>query len=75
MIPQDELDRFALVKHQAEFISREGFPELGYSVLKQGHRRIIKLSAPWTAAADAMWQEAIRDHCEIFSITEGGTTH
>jgi hypothetical protein len=75
VIPQDELDRFALVKCQAESISREGFPELGYSVLKQGHGRATRLSAPWSAAADAMWQEAIRDHCELFSITEGGSAH
>jgi hypothetical protein len=75
VIPQDELDRLALVKCQAESISREGFPELGYSVLKQGHRRINKLAEPWSAAADAMWQEAIRDHCELFSITEAGSAH
>lgn len=70
MVPQDELDRLATVKRQAEFISREGFPELGYSVLQQGYRRIDEWSEPWTAAAESMWQDAIRDHCELFSIAE-----
>lgn len=70
MIPQDELDRFALVKNQAESISREGFPELGYSVLQQGYRRLRELSEPWIVESEPMWHEALRDHCELFSIVE-----
>jgi hypothetical protein len=70
VIPQDELDRFALVKGQAESISREGFPELGYSVLQQGYRRLNELSGPWMLELESLWREALRDHCELFSIVE-----
>lgn len=70
MIPKDELDRIALVKRQAELISREGFPELGYSVLQQGYRRISQQPASWFPAVDAMWREAIQDHCESFGLVE-----
>lgn len=70
MIPQHELDRFALVKNQAESISREGFPELGYSVLQQGYRRLTELADPWVADVEMLWREALRDHCELFSIVE-----
>jgi len=70
VIPQHELDRFALVKKQAESISREGFPELGYSVLQQGYRRLSDLAEPWVADVEMLWREALRDHCELFSIVE-----
>lgn len=75
VIPQDELNRFATVKNQAEFISREGFPELGYSVLQQGYRQLNELAEPWKAELDAMWCEAIRDHCESFSISDSVNEH
>lgn len=75
VIPQDELNRFATVKNQAEFISREGFPELGYSVLQQGYRQLNELAEPWKAELDAMWREAIRDHCESFSIGDWSIDH
>jgi len=70
VIPQDELDRIALVKNQAESISREGFPELGYSMLQQGYRRLSELAEPWVVEVEALWREALRDHCELFSIVE-----
>ena len=68
MIPQQELDRLTLVINQAEFVTLEGYPELGHSVLQQGYQRVR--AGGMSRELDTLWKRAIADHRERFPFVE-----
>jgi hypothetical protein len=68
MIPQHELDRLTLVINQAEFVTHEGYPELGHSVLQQGYQRVRASGA--SRELDMLWKRAIADHRERFPFVD-----
>jgi hypothetical protein len=68
VIPQNELDQLTLVINQAEFVTQEGYPELGYTVLQQGYQRVRTVGP--NRELDALWKRALADHRERFPFVE-----